>query len=411
MPVALILLGALIGALGTALLHRRHGRLGASRHDAERRELDVAVARAHAAEADVHRLRVALDALDVGVMLADGRGRVVLRNASVERVAGSRYGEVLLIEHVDQMLDESGPGGGVQRLVHFEGPPARTLALHVVPLAGELAGSIVTISDITERTRLDAVRTDFVANISHELKTPVGAMSLLAETLADVDDEATVKRLAGKVVLESTRLARTIDDLLELSRIELGGEPVCESVPLRRVVDDSVERVGRIAELRRVRLSIDPGVSRVKVAGDRRQLVSALANLLDNAVKYSAEGQTVEVAVDAGSRWVDIAVSDHGIGIGPQHLERIFERFYRVDRARSRDTGGTGLGLAIVRHVAVNHGGEVMVKSEEGVGSTFTLRIPAVPAVARAADPPADAPADPPGLAPVRIPDRRAGAR
>lgn len=377
MPVALILLGALIGMLATWLMIHRRLDASVARQQAERQGRLREEGRAAAAESEAHRLRVALDALDVGVMLTDSSARVVLRNASVERVVGSRYGEALIGEAVEQLLAEHPTDRAARRTVVLQGPPPRTVQLQAVPLVDDQVGWLVTVSDVTERTRLDAVRTDFVANISHELKTPVGAMSLLAETLADVDDFPTARRLAGKVVRESTRLARTIDDLLELSRIELGGEPVRDGVALSGVVEDSVERVSQLAELRGVRLVVDDSVADTRLVGDRRQLVSAVANLLDNAVKYSADGDLVTIGAVTDGRWVDIAVADRGMGIGSQHLERIFERFYRVDRARSRDTGGTGLGLAIVRHVAVNHGGEIFVQSEEGQGSTFTLRVPA----------------------------------
>lgn len=377
MPVALVALGAIIGVLATWLIIHRRLDASVARCRSEQQGHEREQARAVAANADAHRLRVALDALDVGVMLTDRTARVVLRNASLERVVGSRYGEALIGEAVEQLLVEHQMDRVSRRVVVLQGPPPRTLQLQAVPLADDPGGWLITVSDVTERTRLDAVRTDFVANIGHELKTPVGAMSLLAETLADVDDFPTVRRLAGKVVRESTRLARTIDDLLELSRIELGGEPVRDVVALRGVVEDSVERVSQLAELRCVRLVIDLSVADIRLVGDRRQLVSAVANLLDNAVKYSAEGDAVTIAAATDGRWVDIVVADRGMGIGQQHLERIFERFYRVDRARSRDTGGTGLGLAIVRHVAVNHGGEISVQSEEGQGSTFTLRVPA----------------------------------
>ncbi len=376
-PVALIALGALIGVLATWLIIHRRLDASIAQCRSERQGRMGEHARAEAANADAHRLRAALDALDVGVVLTDRLAGVVLHNASLERIVGSRYGEALIGEAVEHLLVENQMDRVARRTVVLQGPPPRTLQLQAVPLADDPGGWLVTITDVTERTRLDAVRTDFVANIGHELKTPVGAMSLLAETLADVDDFPTVRRLASKVVREATRLARTVDDLLELSRIELGGEPVRDVVALRRVVEDSVERVSQLAELRGVRLVVDHSVADTRLVGDRRQLVSAVANLLDNAVKYSADGDAVTVGATTDGQWVDIVVADRGMGIGQQHLERIFERFYRVDRARSRDTGGTGLGLAIVRHVAVNHGGEIFVQSEEGQGSTFTLRVPA----------------------------------
>jgi len=257
------------------------------------------------------------------------------------------------------------------------GPPARVLAIHAQPVDG--GGAIATIADVTERARLDAIRTDFVSNISHELKTPVGAISLLAETLVDAEDAEVVARLSGRIVKESDRLAHTIDDLLELSSIELGGDAVRELVSAGVVLEEAADRVRPLAERRRINLTVIESSIRITALGDRRQLVSALGNLVENAVKYSEPDNGVEVSASTDGLMVTFRVTDHGIGIPPHHLDRIFERFYRVDRARSRDTGGTGLGLAIVRHVATNHGGQVFVTSQEGEGSTFVLRIPAGP--------------------------------
>ncbi|MGA0329066.1 MAG: sensor histidine kinase, partial [Ilumatobacteraceae bacterium] len=238
-------------------------------------------------------------------------------------------------------------------------------------------GAVAIIEDVTERSRLDAVRTDFVANISHELKTPVGALSVLAEALADEDQPEVVQRLADKMVNEAMRAGRTIDDLLELSRIELGGEAVKDVVLASMVIDESVNRARSLAERVGIEIVVVPSGDRVRMVGDRRQLVSALGNLVENAVKYSDPDSRVEVSATSDGRWVDLSVRDFGLGIPQKDIDRIFERFYRVDRARSRETGGTGLGLAIVRHVATNHGGEVKLVSVEGEGSTFTLRIPA----------------------------------
>jgi two-component system sensor histidine kinase SenX3 len=258
------------------------------------------------------------------------------------------------------------------------GPPARVLLVHAQPV--DVGGALATISDITERARLDAVRTDFVANISHELKTPVGALSLLAEALADCDDPEIVTRLSGKIVKEAERLTLAIEDLLELSRIELGGEANWERLSTVRILEDAADRVRVLAERRHIRLEIQKEAQPLFVVGDRRQLVSAIGNLVDNAVKYSEMDSTVRLGACLDGDRLTFSVADSGMGIASQHLDRIFERFYRVDRARSRDTGGVGLGLAIVRHVAANHGGEVKVTSQEGEGSTFMLSIPVVPA-------------------------------
>jgi two-component system sensor histidine kinase SenX3 len=257
--------------------------------------------------------------------------------------------------------------------------PVAAGARRAYAIASDRSGAVVEIDDVTERVRLEAVRTDFVANVSHELKTPVGALALLAETLAEEDDPELVRRLAEKMVVEAHRVNRVIEDLLELSRIEAGENPLREPVPVGLVVAEAVERVRHISEARGIHITVREPSRRLVVMGDRRQLVSAVANLLDNAYKYSEPGATVEVDARIDGAWVDLEVADHGMGIPSRDLDRIFERFYRVDRARSRETGGTGLGLAIVRHVVNNHGGSISVTSEEGVGSTFTLRLPAGP--------------------------------
>jgi two-component system sensor histidine kinase SenX3 len=245
------------------------------------------------------------------------------------------------------------------------------------PTSGEATpiGALALVEENTERRRLEQVRRDFVANISHELRTPVGALGLLAETIQDEPDIDTVRRLAGRMVAEADRVADTIEDLLELSRIEFGDETHIDQLVVDAVVGEATSRLAAAAaqhgvELRRT------GTDSCLILGDRRQLVSAVYNLVDNAVKFSPAGADVEVQVEELIDGVRIAVRDRGPGIPSSDLDRIFERFYRVDRARSRDTGGTGLGLAIVRHVAANHGGEVTVRSEEGVGTTFALRLP-----------------------------------
>jgi two-component system sensor histidine kinase SenX3 len=251
-----------------------------------------------------------------------------------------------------------------------------------MPLVGSdgvVHGALVEIEDITERARLEAMRTDFVANISHELRTPVGALALLAETLVGEDDQEVVTRLAGKMVVEAHRVGRIIEDLLELSRIELGEQPQREPVSVGLVASEAVDRVRHLAEQRSIGVKVHEPSRRLTVIGDRRQLASAVANLVENGLKYSDPGSEVEVKATTDGTWVDVQVVDHGIGIPARDLDRIFERFYRVDRGRSRETGGTGLGLAIVRHVATNHGGSVSVVSQEGAGSTFTLRLPAGP--------------------------------
>ncbi|HEX6476204.1 MAG TPA: ATP-binding protein, partial [Acidimicrobiales bacterium] len=238
-------------------------------------------------------------------------------------------------------------------------------------------GIVAVLEDVSDRRRLEAVRRDFVANVSHELKTPVGALSLLAETLLAEHDPEVSQRLAGRIQFESLRVNRIIEDLLDLSRIEAEEHPPREPLLASLIMAEAVERVRSAAEQRSVKLLVDEPEPPVTLMGDRRQLVAALNSLLENAVKYSDEGSSVEVFGRANGGWVELVVRDQGIGIPSRDLERIFERFYRVDHGRSRQTGGTGLGLSIVRHVANNHQGLVHVDSREGEGSTFTLRLPA----------------------------------
>jgi two-component system sensor histidine kinase SenX3 len=239
-------------------------------------------------------------------------------------------------------------------------------------------GALAVVEDRSDMRRTETVRRDFVANISHELKTPVGALGLLAETIRGEDDPAVMQRLAERMVTESERAARTIDDLLELSRIEFGDDAEFARLDLVGVVGESASRIATAAEQAGVTVQLDVP-SDITVEGDRRQLVSAVFNLLDNAVKYTAGGGEVRVRAfrDDTTSTVALSVEDEGIGIPRRSLDRIFERFYRVDRARSRNTGGTGLGLAIVRHVVNNHGGQVVAESVEGQGSVFTLLLPA----------------------------------
>jgi two-component system sensor histidine kinase SenX3 len=250
--------------------------------------------------------------------------------------------------------------------------------MHATPLfdGDALLGAAVFVQDVTELRRVEAVRRDFVANVSHELKTPIGALELLAETLADELDPAVTRPLAERLVKEAERLGRIVDDLLDLSLIEIQEAPSRDPVPAAVLVQEAIDRMEPAAAAAGIGLHVEDRTAGASLHCDKRQVVSALTNLLDNAVKYSERGSGIEVssAVD-GDRLV-LSVRDAGIGIPRGDLERIFERFYRVDHARSRDTGGTGLGLAIVRHVVQAHGGEVTVESIEGQGSTFTLLFP-----------------------------------
>jgi two-component system sensor histidine kinase SenX3 len=324
------------------------------------------------------RLERAMSEMTEGAIICDANGRVVFRNSYASAFAEARHGNALVEAAIDELLQAARQGLRGDREIDLHGPPRRVLFINAAPLYdhGELIGAIAVVDDITDQQRIDAMRRDFVANVSHELKTPVGALALLAETLADETDPGVVRRLSERMRDEAFRVGRMIDDLLVLSRIESGDSLVVEQVAVSVILDEAVDRVRPVADHRGVAvqlLDVDPGTV---IVADRRQLTSAVFNVLENAVKYSERGSSVQVRVVEDGGDVSIVVQDHGIGIPTRDLERIFERFYRVDKARSRETGGTGLGLAIVRHILRNHGGEVQVVSREGEGSTFTLLVP-----------------------------------
>ncbi|HEX7427217.1 MAG TPA: ATP-binding protein [Mycobacterium sp.] len=240
--------------------------------------------------------------------------------------------------------------------------------------------AVVYVDDQSEHARMEATRRDFVANVSHELKTPVGAMGVLAEALlASAEDPETVHRFAGKMVAESHRLANMVGELIELSRLQ-GGErlPDLEAVDVDTVVAEALSRYKVAADNADIAITTDAPTG-YKVLGDQPLLVTAMANLVSNAIAYSPNGSSVSISRRRRGDNIEIAVTDRGIGIAAADQERVFERFFRVDKARSRATGGTGLGLAIVKHVAANHNGSIRLWSQPGTGSTFTLSIPAYP--------------------------------
>jgi len=320
------------------------------------------------------QIQDAINSLSVGVVIVDSKGVQIFRNKLAESVTGVIHSDVLVEEVVEQHLKVALRGENKRQVLDLFGPPRKVFSVSSTPLL--ISGAVAMIEDITERYLVDAVRTDFVANISHELKTPVGALAVLAEALSQEDDLDIIHRLSEKMVDEAIRVGRTIDDLLELSRIEFGGEAVKDEVDAEAIISESISRVSPLALTHAIKVALIEMPQPLKVVGDRRQLVSAIGNLIENAVKYSEVGSAVEVSAEDKGEWVEFRVTDFGLGIPARDLDRVFERFYRVDRARSRDTGGTGLGLAIVRHVANNHGGDVSVTSVEGEGSTFVLKIP-----------------------------------
>jgi two-component system sensor histidine kinase SenX3 len=429
--------------------------------------------------ADAIRLRRSLDTLPQGVVLCDENGSVVYRNARANALMASRHGDALAAQAVTGLVEDAWHEGAAERTLDLYGPPRRTLTVRsrLIDDGRRPLGVIAMIEDVSERRRLEEIRRDFVANVSHELKTPMGALGLLAETLVSEPDVEVGRRLANRIHTEAFRVSRIIDDLLDLSRIESEEAPPREPVLVSLVMAEAVERVRATAEQRDITIEMEEPTHQIAVRGDRRQLVSAMHALLENAVTYSYDNSEIrvsctvqkELSSDADTRdardtrtsravggagsaaagldvftgpptgtgglsgppssgipsaippsdgayfsgspssgapavggvtagagaatgtsspederiaereTVRIAVADQGIGIPARDLDRIFERFYRVDHGRSRETGGTGLGLSIVRHVASNHQGWVDVESREGEGSIFTLVLPLQP--------------------------------
>jgi two-component system sensor histidine kinase SenX3 len=332
--------------------------------------------RAAAAENHLARLVEALDFLPVGIVVSDDRGHELARNRRASSAVGDIQSDVLIARALEELLMEGRTGARHERTLELYGPPARSVRISVEPLPS--GGAVAVVEDASLRRQLDAVRRDFVANVNHELRTPVGALGVLADALAGERDIEVIQRLAARVSAEAERARALIEEILEFSSIEANRAAPHQPVWVAALLEAAVERVLALSERRGVPVRVvEP--AEASVTGNRAQLISAVVNLLDNAIKYSETGAAVEVGVMANGASVDITVRDRGIGIPARDLDRIFERFYRVDRARGRRTGGSGLGLAIVRHVASNHSGEVLVESREGEGSTFTLRLPRTP--------------------------------
>ncbi len=333
------------------------------------------------ASSDAIRLRRALDTLPQGVIVCDENGAVAFRNDRADALMNNRHGDALAAQTVTGLLENAWHEGSAERTLDLYGPPRQTITVRtrLIDDGRRPLGVIAVIDDVSERRRLEEIRRDFVANVSHELKTPMGALGLLAETLTVEPDPAVAQRLASRIHSEAFRVSRIIDDLLDLSRIESEETPPREPIYVNLVMAEAVERVRAAAEQRRITIELLEPDPPIHVVGDRRQLVSAIHSLLENAVTFSYEDAVVRVSGVQTDDGVRLSVADTGVGIPTRDLDRIFERFYRVDHGRSRETGGTGLGLSIVRHVANNHQGRVEVDSREGEGSTFTLILPNPP--------------------------------
>jgi signal transduction histidine kinase len=317
-----------------------------------------------------------LDSMQEGVLLLDARLESAFANTALERHLGNRPGSVTELFPVDlrEAVRKVATSTGSITVEAELSAPSRWLRITCSP-AGE--GSVLmVVTDITDARRVEAVRRDFVANASHELKTPAASIQAAAETLRSVvgEDPGAAPRFAVQLEREALRLSRIVADLLDLSRLESGSD-LADLVRLDALAREEVERFADQAREAVISLSVAASEP-APVGGSARDLSLLIRNLIDNAVRYTPPNGNVAVRVTTEGADTRLEVQDTGAGIPARDLPRIFERFYRVDRARSRETGGTGLGLAIVRHVAENHGGSVSVTSEVGSGSTFTVLLP-----------------------------------
>ena len=339
------------------------------------------VSEAADADAAAARLATALEQVPQAVLVWDDHGRIVYGNGAAGRFDSVRDREPQAEELVRNLVDGALLGHTDMRTLDLLGPPRQSFVLTAAPLddGRRSIGAVLVVADVTERRRMESVRRDFVANVGEELKAPVGALGVLVETLAAERDPVVLARLCDRLRIEASRVGRVIDDLLDLARIESQESPLQEPVPVHLMVAQAVERVRGAAQQRGVTLEVDDPPRRLTVLGDRRQLVAAVHHLVENAVKFSEPGGRVDVTVTSDGTDVELAVRDRGPGIPARDRERIFERFYRLERPGAREGGGVGLGLAIVRHVVAHHNGRVTVKSTEGEGATFVVRLPAGP--------------------------------
>ena len=350
----------------------RRGRLTAA--EARIAELE---ARVEALTQQVTAREAVLSAIGDGIVLFGSSGRLAYANPAARDLFGRRFDSVA--ELTPEALQEA-----VDTVIRRGGPAEATVESggRVLSAAAAWAGTegavVLVARDVTAERRLDRIRRDFVANASHELKTPVASIQALAETLTEAagrDHDAT-RRFLARLEQEASRLSSLVDDLLDLSRLE-GGPAGTDGVDLAAVVADEAARLRPRAEAVGLRLVVEASEP-VAVPGSRGDLGLLVNNLIDNAIRYSPDGGEIRTTVRVRRDTVELRVADTGLGIAARDQDRIFERFYRVDPARSRATGGTGLGLSIVRHVAESHGGTVTVRSVLGAGSTFIVRLPLV---------------------------------
>ncbi|HEY0003029.1 MAG TPA: ATP-binding protein [Actinoplanes sp.] len=406
--ILLALVALAVGAIAGVLFARAHRpveptTVAGSRPKEGGRAISTDDDEAHAGKHGMKGLgRKSLDSLRVGVVVLDAEDHPVLVNPAARAMGLLRSGGApgtIAAHPILRTLAGQVRRTGVRREVELDLPRGRAgqsqapLGLHLRAVA--LTGSHVAVeaADVTESHRLARVRRDFVANVSHELKTPIGALQLLAEALLDAtelpasakpdeelsEDLIAARRFAERIHHESARMGRLVSELLELTRLQ-GAEPLPtpEPVAMDWVLAEVIDRTRTTASAKGIEVAYD-GPKGAMVYGSDSQIATAVTNLVENAIAYSGEDTKVRLTLRDSADWIEIDVEDQGIGIAPHDVDRIFERFYRADQARSRSTGGTGLGLAIVKHIATNHGGRVDVTSTLGDGSTFTLRLPARP--------------------------------
>jgi signal transduction histidine kinase len=379
-PVVVVGAGLAIAGFVAGAAHGRRSHASDVRRATQevRAAQDALDLRERSAREDRRVQDLILSTMHEGVLLLDGRHRTAFANDALARHLGTRPEGLAQIYPVTarQAIQESADDRTTRSVEVELGTPTRWLRVVATP-AGEDGSVLVVVTDVTEPRRLEAVRRDFVANASHELKTPAAAIQAAAETLRDAaaDDPVAVARFTDQLERDARRLSRIVMDLLDLSRLETENDGHLR-VPLGPLAAEEVDRAREIASANGVSLDLAVEGEAPVVLGSARDVGLMLRNLIDNAIRYTPRGGYVGVSVKTERPDAVLIVADSGVGIPSKDVPRIFERFYRVDRARSRETGGTGLGLAIVKHVAENLGASVGVESELGAGTTFTVRIP-----------------------------------
>lgn len=380
LPAALfaLLVGAALGGLGATVTTRRRARALGEDIARLRTELSDQLRSSDESRAVQDLI---LSSMQDGILLFDAIGITAFANAALDRHLGTRPDGTaqLFPPPLREAVERTALDRETVSVLVEAGEPVRFLQVVAAP-AGDDGSVLVVVRDVTEARRIDAIRRDFVANASHELKTPAASIQAAAETLhlAAADDPEAVAHFSAQIEREAVRLSRIVADLLDLSRLESGSE-LSERVPLHALVREEAQRAHDQAWETDLTLEVRTDED-IWVDGSARDLSLLIRNLIDNAIRYTRPGGSVAVRVASDVDDAVLTVSDTGVGIPAKDLPRIFERFYRVDRARSRETGGTGLGLAIVRHVSENHGGSVDIDSELGRGTTVTVRLPRRPA-------------------------------